>query len=132
MRMGNADVLDGGLHVYSAPENPLEIVISLDSGSIAGTVVNAKGEPLPNRTVVLVPDLRLRHRMDLFTTAATSDSGRFQMQGLTPGDYKLFAWEDVEAGAWLDPEFMRLHEYRGTPIYVGEGGGASAQVTVIP
>jgi len=132
MRMGNADVLDGGLQLRSAPENPLEIVISLEAGSIAGNVVNARGEPLPNRTVVLVPDVRLRHRNDLFTTTVTNRSGQFQMQGLTPGDYKLFAWEDVEAGAWQDPEFMRPQENSGLGVHVGEGSHANVQLTVIP
>ena len=52
------------------------------------------------------------------------------MQGLTPGDYRVFAWDDVEAGAWLDPEsgkvfclssgpskeaVLRVHDKAGHP-----------------
>src|SRR5207247_3574231 len=58
MRMGDTDVLESGLHIERIPENPLEIVIGLNAGRIDGTVVNTRQEPLPNRTVVLVPDLR--------------------------------------------------------------------------
>ncbi len=107
IRLGRDDVLDGGLHIRSAPENPLEIVIGSNAGRIHGTVMNSRQEPLSNRTVVLVPDLRTRHRTDLYKTISTDTAGRFQFRGVPPGDYKLFAWEDVERGAWLDPGFLQ-------------------------
>jgi hypothetical protein len=49
-----------------------------------------------------------------------------------PDDYRVFAWEDVETGAWLDPQFMRLDEGRGTPVRIAEGASVSAEVAVIP
>ena len=132
MRMGNVDVLDRGLHIDSAPESLLDIVIGANGGRIDGSVVNTRQEPLPNRTVVLVPDVRLRHRIDLYKSISTDGSGRFRMPGLTPGDYKLFAWEDVETGAWHDPDFMRLHENSGKPVQIREGSDESVQLTEIP
>jgi hypothetical protein len=54
------------------------------------------------------------------------------MHGLTPGDYRLFAWEDIQTGAWEDPDFMRPYEGRGTPAHVNEGTNNDVQVTVIP
>ena len=42
MRFGNADVLDGGLHVTGASRDQLEIVIGANAGRINGTVVNAR------------------------------------------------------------------------------------------
>jgi hypothetical protein len=132
IRMGNADILDGGLHITGAPENPLEIVINLNAGRIDGTAVNARGEPLPNRTVALVPDFRVRHRSDLYKTTVTDASGRFFMRGLTPGDYKLFAWEHVEEGAWGDPEFIASQENLGTAVHVAEQSNSNVQLRVIP
>jgi hypothetical protein len=132
MRMGNVDVLDGGLHLSTPPENPLEIVIGANAGRVRGSVVNARQEPLPNRTVVLVPDVRFRHRVDLYKTVTTDSAGRFQIQGLTPAGYQLFAWEDVETGAWQDPDFIRIYEGRGKDIQVTEGSDENVQLTVIP
>jgi len=132
MRMGGDDVLDGGLHLSGPPQNPLEIVIATDAGRLNGTVFNARQEPLANRTVVLVPDARLRHRSDLYKTVNTDQSGRFEMQGITPGTYQLFAWEEVETGAWRDPEFIRAYENRGKSVQVNPGSGESVQLTVIP
>ena len=132
MRVGNMDVLEGDLHLTGPPENLLEIVVNVNGGRINGSVVNARGEPLSNRTVVLMPDLRLRHRNDLYKTVSTDASGRFRMQGLTPGSYQLFAWEDVETGAWQDPDFIRVYESRAKSIQVSEGSDENIQLTVIP
>jgi Carboxypeptidase regulatory-like domain len=132
IRMGNADVLDGGLHIDGPPQNSLEIVIGAQGGRVSGTVVGARQEPLPNRTVVLVPDVRLRHRSDLYKTATTDGSGRFRLPGITPGDYVLFAWDNVETGAWQDPDFVRGYENRGKPIHIGEETDDDVRLTVIP
>jgi hypothetical protein len=107
-------------------------VIGANAGRIEGAVVNARLEPLSNRTVVLVPDVRLRQRSDLYKIVSTDRAGRFRMQGVAPGDYKLFAWEDVETGAWQDPDFMRAYENRGSPVQIREGASENLQLTVIP
>jgi len=132
MRMGNDDVLDGGLHIRTAPENPLEIVIGLDAGAIQGTVVNTRQQALPNRRVTLIPDVRLRHRADLYQSVQTDSAGRFRLQGIPPGNYKLFAWEGIETGAWLDAAFIRDYEDRGTTVSVRPAGSENMQLTVIP
>jgi protocatechuate 3,4-dioxygenase beta subunit len=132
MRVGNADVLNEGLHLSGPPEGLLEIVIGANAGKIEGTVVSARQQALANRTVALVPDLRLRHRTDLYNVVSTDNAGRFRMQGVTPGEYKLFAWENVEAGAWQDPSFIGAYESAGRPIHIYEGTSENIQLTVIP
>jgi hypothetical protein len=132
MRMGNADVLNDGLHISGPPDIMLEIVIGTNAGRIEGSVVNARDEVLANRTVVLVPDVRLRQRSDLYKVVSTNNAGRFQMQGIAPGDYKLFAWENVETGAWQDPNFIQAYETAGRPIRINEGSAENVQMAVIP
>jgi hypothetical protein len=132
IRMGGVDVLDGGLHLTKPPDTPLEIVIGLNAGQVTGSVVGARQEPLSNRTVVLVPDVRLRHRSDLYMKVTTDAAGRFSLRGITPGGYQLFAWENVESGAWQDPEFIRAYEGRGKTIQVREGSDENVQLPVIP
>ena len=132
MRMGNADVLNDGLRISGPPDAPLEIVIGANAGRIEGSVVNARDEPLSNRTVVLVPDVRLRQRSDLYRVVSSDITGSFQMQGLAPGDYKLFAWENVETGAWQDPDFIQAYESAGRRIRINEGSNENLQLAVIP
>jgi protocatechuate 3,4-dioxygenase beta subunit len=132
MRLGNADVLNDGLHVSGPSENVLEIVIGANAGKIEGVVLNTRQQPLANRTVVLVPDLRFRQRSDLYKVISTDNTGHFRMQGVTPGDYKLFAWENVEQGAWQDPAFIGAYENAGRPIHIYEGTSENLQLPVIP
>jgi hypothetical protein len=132
MRMGDVDVLDQGLHLSRPPENPLNIVIGLNAGAVSGSVSNLKQEAQPGRTVVLVPDVRNRHRRDLYKVAMTDSSGQFRMQGITPGEYTLFAWDNVEMGAWQDPEFLRTYQTLGTPVHISEGDDQSIPLAVIP
>jgi hypothetical protein len=132
IRLGTADVLNDGLHIYSAPQGVLEVVIGANAGRIAGSVVNSRQEALPNRTAVLVPDVRLRHRTDLYKVVSTDSAGRFLMRGVTPGNYRLFAWENVETGAWLNPDFIRASENGGRSIQISEGSTEDVRLMVIP
>ncbi len=58
-------------------------------------------------------------------------NGQFSVRGIAPGDYKLFAWEAIEEGAYQDPEFLRPYEERGKPIHVDEGSRLNSQLQLI-
>jgi hypothetical protein len=51
---------------------------------------------------------------------------------VVPGEYRVYAWEDVEYGAWMDPDFMKPLESRGEAVSVSEGGRQAIQVNLIP
>jgi hypothetical protein len=122
IRMGNADVLNDGLHIYGQPDSLLEIIIGSGGSELAGTVTNSATRITPNAVVVLVPDsLNLRRRTDLYRSGTTDHDGRFKLQNVLPGTYKLFAWEFASADAWFDPAFMQLYEAFGKPVSVREG-----------
>ena len=62
---------------------------------------------------------------------STDQYGHFDLRGIPPGDYKLFSWVEVEAGAWEDPEFLRQFEEKGQPITLQDGDHSSVKVTAI-
>ena len=76
-------------------------------------------------TVGLLPELALRPRWDLYRTTTSDASGQFQLIGVAPGNYRAFAWEEVERDAWQDTEFMKPIEGRGVPVEVREIGQAN-------
>lgn len=131
-RLGSADVLNQGLRLDRPPEGPLEILISTNTGSMDATITDEKQKPSVNVTFVLVPDAAHRHRTDLYRTALSDAFGHIHIEGIPPGDYKAFAWEDVETGAWQDPEFIRLYEDRGKPVQIMEASQASVELRLIP
>jgi hypothetical protein len=132
IRMGNADVLGDGLRLTGpVGNNRLEVVIGLDAGKVDGVAVNDRQEPQINRTVVLVPERALRQRIDLYRNVLTDTAGRFQVIGIPPGDYLLFAFDAIEHGAWQDPSVIASYETRGTSIRIQEGSDEKVQVRVI-
>jgi protocatechuate 3,4-dioxygenase beta subunit len=132
IRMGDVDGLDAGLDLTRGSAGALDIVISPNGGQVEGTVADPKGQLASGATVVLVPDAPHREQSALFKTVNTDTSGHFSMQGITPGDYKLFAWEDVESGAYQDLEFLRPFESEGESVTIREGGRESRQLKLIP
>jgi hypothetical protein len=130
-RMAGVDVLNSALRIDGAPSDPLEIHIGLNPGSFDAAVENEKQGTVLHVTVVLVPDPARRHRPDAYRMALTDASGRVHLEGITPGDYKAFAWEDVEVSAWQDPDFLRIYEDRGKSVRISEGGTAFLDLRVI-
>ncbi len=131
-RFGGQDVLEDGLVLTRGRRGSLELVISTNAGSLAGTAVDSNHKPFAGARVALVPEGSARKRPNLFRAATADEYGRFNFRGLAPGDYKVFAWENLEPGAHLDPEFLRPFEDRGQPVHVSEGAQNTAEVQVIP
>jgi hypothetical protein len=130
IRLGNTDVLNGPLHIEGKPSSLLEVVIGRNAGAIDGQVVTDRQMPVADASVVLVPDVR--RRADLYRSASADATGRFHFDRVPPGDYKVLSWEEVEDGAWYDPEFLRSVENRGTPVRILDGRTETVRVEVIP
>jgi hypothetical protein len=99
---------------------------------VDGVVLNKERRPVANSVVALIPDAAHRTREDLFRSGTTDESGRFHLQNIAPGDYFLFAWEDIEPGLWRDSEFLRRNAASGKPVHVSESGRESIEITAIP
>jgi hypothetical protein len=131
IRMGNIDVLENGLRLDNPPEGHLEIVIGTKGGALRGTVRDSNRTAMPNVTVGLIPDEASRQRFDLFRSVITDAAGGYRFEGLPPGNYKLFAWEDVEPHAWHDATFMQVYEDLGRAVAVAEGSSQTVDLAGI-
>src|SRR5947209_2966861 len=103
---------------------PLTITFGRDGGALTGEVDS------DSATVVLAPAGALAAWGDL-TKSPTAKDGRFEFHDIAPGDYQLFAWEDAEPGAPLDPEFRRPFADRAATVHVAPNGGESLQLKAI-
>jgi hypothetical protein len=126
------DILEAGLDLATgqAP-GMLDIVVSASGGRLEGSVL-CNQELLPGARVVLVPDASRRAHSELYKTVTTDQNGRFTLQGIVPGEYKLFAWQAIELGAYEDPDVLRAFEDKGIHVRIQEGARLSMQVEAIP
>lgn len=133
-RSGDNDVLLSGLAVKGASPEPVEIIISPRAGQVAGAVQNpSTQQPAAQAMVVLVPQGKERiEQAAYYHQANSSQDGRFTFRNLPPGQYKVFAWEDVESGAWMDPDFIKPVANKGVSVTVDESGQETVEVKLIP
>ena len=117
-------------HAGEIPQGEIQVVLSDKAGRVRGVARSENGAPFSNITVVLIPD-QLRQRFDLYQSTTSEANGAYHFDHIAPGQYKLFAWEDIEKDAWRDPAFMRLYEATGKELSIGESSTMEMDTTVI-
>lgn len=132
IRLGGEEVKDAGFTVGPDGVTGLEIQISPAGGRMDGAVVNDQQQPAAGATVVLVPDPERRRFSQYYRQTTADQDGRFSLRGIAPGDYKVFAWDDIEPGAWMDPDFVRTRESAGKSISIGEGAHETVALLLAP
>jgi hypothetical protein len=131
-RLDDREVLQGGLSLSAASAVPLELVVSAAAGTLDGSVFEGDRRPAAGVRVVLVPEARRRRDFELYRVVSSDNTGKFRIEGIVPGEYKVFAWEDIEENAWQVPEILRPFEEQGKTIRVVEGGQQTLDLQMIP
>jgi hypothetical protein len=116
------DVLAAGLDLSRGAIRTLDVVLAPNAGVASGAVQNGRQQPAPGATVVLIPQETERvGRGQYYHITTTDASGNFTLKNLDPGHYRAYAWQDIEYGAWLDPDFMKPLEEHGVVVTIQEG-----------
>lgn len=86
----------------------VEIVITNRVSTVAGQLLDEKGVPVVDATVIVFADDASQWGEDARTVRAVrpDNRGRYQIKGLPAGNYLAIALEYVENGVWNDPEFL--------------------------
>ena len=94
----------------------IDVVLASDGGRVQGVVRDKNQQPVSGATILLAPERR--SRANLLKTAASDQNGHYEFVAIAAGNYKLFAWDDVELKAWSDSDFLRDYEKQGdlTPV----------------
>lgn len=133
VRLAGVPVLSSGLDLTGGVrDGKMDIVISTDAASLSGVVRNAEDEPVPGAEVTLVPVVRKFQQSRLYPRAVADEHGAFQIQGITPGRYEVFAWETIEDTAHWDENFIRVFATRGEEVELEEKMPKSLNLTVVP
>jgi hypothetical protein len=51
----------------------------------------------------------------------TDQNGHYVLRGLTPGKYKLYAFDPVDAGAFYDSDYMAAFDSKAETLEAAEG-----------
>ena len=108
-------------------ENGAVFILIEDAHSFAVGYTHVNG-------LIVVKD---RFALDVFrpegrAARPTAQRGRFALPPAVPGEYKLFAWEDFEGQAYMDPDLLRKYEELGTPVNVAPSSASDVEVKLIP
>lgn len=104
----------------------LDLLLSSKGGTVEGIVVEREKDvdhdhPVPEAAVVAVPEEKYRRIPNRFGIGSTDQNGRFVIRGLPPGNYSLYAWQDVGEDVYRDPDFLESQEANGQALKVEEG-----------
>jgi 5-hydroxyisourate hydrolase-like protein (transthyretin family) len=119
-RIEQTDVLNQPWVIGDSVRGTVEMVLSSAGGQIEGTVLDAKSQPASAILTVLIPD-QDRTRTELIKTAQSDQNGKFTFRGITPGSYKIFAWEGIDANSYMDPEVINQYEQQAKALRIAEG-----------
>ncbi len=109
----------------------LRVFVKMAAGEVDGVVHDDNSQPAAGANVTLVPDPPNPDQQQLYHSASTDQNGSFQLKNLAPGNYRVYAWEDLEAGAQFDPDFLKPHSSKSERVTVDENGRAQITLTRI-
>lgn len=130
VRLNDVDVTHSPVDLSGGVLGNLVITLSSGAGIVEGTVTEEK-RLAEGATVVLIPDGPRAEVAHYYKTATTDQNGHFTMKGIAPGEYKIFAWDEVSGGAYRDPAFRKKFESKGKAVSVKQGGQHNVQLELL-
>lgn len=119
-QFGDQDIRFARLDVKPGSEDSINIVISMNSAQIHGEV-DAGGGDSKRAGILLAPAGKYSTLTRFFYDAVADDSGKFEVKGIAPGKYKVFALEKLAAAEFKTPEAAAQLDPLGEEIELAEG-----------
>jgi protocatechuate 3,4-dioxygenase beta subunit len=102
-QFGDKDILLKTFAVGSGNDTPLNIVVSMRTATIHGEV--DAGSADSNRAGIMLAPAGPYHTFARFYYGTPTDAnGKFQLNGIAPGKYKIYALEKMAAADFRNPE----------------------------
>jgi hypothetical protein len=131
-----ADVTDTGIDFKAGEEvDGIEVSLTQQTTAIAGSVVDTRGQPVKDFTVVIFPDDQQKWTLPLnrwISSARPDQDGRFKVNNLPPGAYYAIALEYVAQGEWSDPDWLERARSKATRFTLDEGGTKALDLKLSP
>jgi protocatechuate 3,4-dioxygenase beta subunit len=132
IRQGGVSVFDSGFFVGKESPSPIQMIVNSGARTVEGTVKDSMGRPVAGATAVLVPPRERRHNRALYYTAKSDATGHFKIQGVAPGNYSLFSWQNMPDGAYFNDRFVSRNEEAGRRVSVTQSSVTGMDIKLIP
>jgi uncharacterized protein (DUF2141 family) len=117
-------ILDPG----SSPS--VAVTLAVPGGEIHGRAQLPGGRPAPNAWVAAVPQ-RGGATFNRTVAAMADHAGAYRIQGLGPGEYKVYCFTDADTGIWYDAELLQPFASHGVAVQLGEHEKRALPVTAV-
>jgi hypothetical protein len=129
---GPENVLGREVIVTGDTQARLELTFASGAATAGGVVRGPDGEPVSGATVALLPIPGNRQDRYLYKTTISDQLGRFSIDGITPGEYDIYAWEHVPENAYRNAGFMAGFTNRGERVRLERNSGTDLDLDLIP
>jgi hypothetical protein len=127
LRSGGIDLLSEDLTVVEgAQPQPIEVTLRDDAASLRGTV--APTDDMVPVTVLLVQPRGTRNLIKV----GGAFQGKFEIDGVAPGDYLLLAFDGVDRLEYENPEVLNQYLSKAQHISLHPHGIANVNLTLSP
>jgi len=131
IRAGGQEIAETGMDLSQAPSAPsLEIVVS-PSGAMVEGVATSAGLPAAGSRVMLLPDPPPAEPGARRPAALADQNGWFSIRGVSPGEYRLYAFDDPLFDPMSDPSFLKGIENKAVKVSLRERDRKQASVTLV-
>jgi hypothetical protein len=131
VQFGDKDILLKTFDVGAGNDTPLNIVVSMRTGTIQGEVDSGSSDS--KRAGIMIAPVGAYHTFARFYYGTPADAnGKFKLSGIAPGKYKIFALEKMAAANFRTPEAADQLDELGEVIDVAEGQTVEAHPKLIP
>ena len=117
------------LDLRSAEPSKVEAVMSRDVARIEGSVDHPENSTLAV-TVVWIDEAKSRHEAS-GNWVSPDHTGKFTVESLAPGRYRLFAIEGFDADLWGSPELIASLREKSVALELKEGESRKLTIPVI-
>jgi hypothetical protein len=133
--LGDKDFLFKRIEIPAGLDAPLNIVLSSNTATITGEIDAGGGGTAGSakRAGILLEPLGKSHALErLYYNALADDNGKFRLNGVAPGKYKIFALEKIATATYRNPESADLLDALGEELQVTEGAKVELHPKLIP
>ena len=121
IRQDGRSVFNDG--VITVGRTAVSVQVDFNTGCtvVKGTVATSSEHRQFGVSVILVPELSHRANKALFKITSAGPDGSFTFEGVSSGNYKVFAFDANPRNEVMSFEFLSRYEVSGTPISATSG-----------